>query len=260
MSATVPSLPKIGHNIQVLDEVDSTNNYAMQAIKQGLAPHGTVFFAQKQTQGKGQHGKIWQTEPGSNIIMSVVLQTDPLPPQQPFLLSMAVATACAEFLTSFTQGDVCIKWPNDIYWNDRKAGGILIENLITAHYHASTQWSHSVVGIGINVNQTVFDATLTNPVSVLQITGKKHVPILLCKQLCGHLQTHFEALCRSENQLIMKAYNDVLYKKNQLVTLQKGAIKFTTQVLGVNSYGELLTHNGVHTENFTHGQVKWVMG
>ncbi|TAE59893.1 MAG: biotin--[acetyl-CoA-carboxylase] ligase, partial [Bacteroidetes bacterium] len=226
MSATVPALPKIGHSIQVLDEVDSTNNYAMQAIKQGLAPHGTVYFAQKQTQGKGQHGKTWHTEPGSNIIMSAVLQTEQLPPQQPFLLSMAVAVACAEFLTLYTQSDVCIKWPNDIYWNDRKAGGILIENLITAHYQASTQWSHSVVGIGINVNQTVFDAALANPVSMRQITGKKHVPILLCKQLCGHLQTHFEALCRGEHTLIIEAYNNLLYKKNQQVTLQKGAIKF----------------------------------
>ncbi|TAE62017.1 MAG: hypothetical protein EAY68_09410, partial [Bacteroidetes bacterium] len=66
-------------------------------------------------------------------------------------------------------------------------------------------------------------------------------------------------LCRGEHTLIIEAYNNLLYKKNQQVTLQKGAIKFTTQVLGVNNYGELLTHNGVHAENFAHRQVKWII-
>src|SRR6202012_5219150 len=95
----------------------------------GMAPHGTLVFAHDQWAGKGQRGRSWNSNPGANIVLSAVLEPVVLPLQQAFGLSVAVALACRDFFSSYAGSDVTtIKWPNDLYWNDRKAGGILIEN------------------------------------------------------------------------------------------------------------------------------------
>lgn len=96
----------------------------------GHASHGTAYFALQQTAGKGQRGKIWHTTPGENIMMSVVIQPEPLKTSQQFLLSAAIALGCYDFFKNYAGEETSIKWPNDIYWRDRKAAGILIESRV----------------------------------------------------------------------------------------------------------------------------------
>src|SRR6476646_2527475 len=114
----------------ILDSVDSTNNYAMARLHAGTALHGTAYFAHEQSSGKGRRGKSWHTQRGKNIILSMVLNTGFLPVYQQFQLSMTASLACLDFLHRFVPEGLKIKWPNDLYWNDRKEGGLLIENII----------------------------------------------------------------------------------------------------------------------------------
>ncbi|HMX79677.1 MAG TPA: biotin--[acetyl-CoA-carboxylase] ligase, partial [Ferruginibacter sp.] len=158
-----------GGFLRILEAVDSTNNYAMAQVHAGLANHGLAWFAQEQTAGKGQRGKRWQTGKGKNIAMSLVLEPERFGRVKPFLLSASIALACHAFFEKYAGPPTRIKWPNDLYWGDRKAGGILIENV----YHGKN-WKWAVAGTGININEDRFDPELINPVSLYQITGTQY--------------------------------------------------------------------------------------
>ena len=169
-----PATPNVilGVPLIELSTIDSTNIYAMAQIKEGLAESGSCFRADYQTHGKGQHGRIWESSKGQNILCSYILELGKLDdlkkwtPTDQIGFSAAIALGIRAFFEAHTNGDTKIKRPNDIYWRDRKAGGILIENLLKG-----TAWTWTVIGIGININQTVFSPEAPNPVSLKQITG-----------------------------------------------------------------------------------------
>lgn len=169
-----PATPNVilGVPLIELSTIDSTNIYAMAQIKEGLAMSGSCFRADYQTHGKGQHGRIWESSKGQNILCSYILELEKLDdlkkwtPTDQIGFSAAIALGIRAFFDAHTNGDTKIKRPNDIYWRDRKAGGILIENLLKG-----TAWTWTVIGIGININQTVFSPEAPNPVSLKQITG-----------------------------------------------------------------------------------------
>ena len=106
--------------------------------------------------GKGQRGKIWTSEKDANIILSIVINPEPLQLSQQFQLSACVAVAVNDFFTKYAGMQTKIKWPNDLYWQDRKAGGILIENIVSTHQLIINNWEWAIIGIGININQTSF--------------------------------------------------------------------------------------------------------
>ncbi len=163
----------LGAPLIELSTIDSTNIYAMAQIKKGLAKSGSCFCADYQTHGKGQHGRIWESNKGQNLLCSYILELKELEPHKKWEpkdqigFSGAIALGIRAFFDGHTKGDTKIKRPNDIYWRDRKAGGILIENLIRG-----AEWTWSVIGIGININQTAFSPDAPNPVSLKQITGR----------------------------------------------------------------------------------------
>src|ERR1700710_2944678 len=103
---------------KVLDSVDSTNNYAMAMVRAGTAKHGMAFAAKEQTAGKGQRGKTWQAQPGQNIAISLILNTEMLRADEQFYLSMLVALGANDFLKKYAENETFIKWPNDLYWRD----------------------------------------------------------------------------------------------------------------------------------------------
>jgi BirA family biotin operon repressor/biotin-[acetyl-CoA-carboxylase] ligase len=170
-----PATPNVilGAPLIELSTVDSTNIYAMAQIKEGLAKSGSCFRADYQTHGKGQHGRIWESLKGQNLLCSYILELKTLDglknwtPTDQIGFSAAIALGIRAFFDAHTNGDTKIKKPNDIYWRDRKAGGILIENLLKG-----TAWTWALIGIGININQTVFSPEAPNPVSLKQITGR----------------------------------------------------------------------------------------
>lgn len=237
----------------VLDSVDSTNNYAMAQLHAGTALHGTAYFANEQRSGKGRRGKSWHTQKGKNIIISIVLSTGFLPVYQQFQLSIASSLACLDFLHRFTINGLKIKWPNDLYWNDRKAGGLLIENIIKGDL-----WQWAVIGIGININQTTFNDDLPNPVSLKQITGETYDTVAIAKELVADVLKRFDELRKNEFDNLYRLYNQSLYKLNHQVRLKKDNIIFDTTITGVDRQGQLMTKNAIE-RNFDFDEVEWLL-
>ncbi len=244
---------RIGEPFIELPSVDSTNIYAMQQAHARLAIPGTVYFAYEQTGGKGQRAKSWQTEKGKNLVMSAVIKPPLIEIEQLFLLSAATALACCQFYKSFCGDETAIKWPNDIYWNDRKAGGILIENVIRGR-----SWEYAIIGIGMNINQTAFDKSLPNPVSLKQITGKNFNIIKIAKELCGVLDFYMERLITGDGKGILNDYNDVLYKKGQEVILNIAEQEVKGVLTGVNEKGELI-FSSQEEKLIAFGEAEWII-
>lgn len=247
LSQQTSPIPPIGQPFIKLAQVDSTNNYAMGLVHEGMATHGTVVFARHQSAGKGQRGKTWISEPGQNITLSLILT--PPPGLKPFLLSSMIALSCREFVDAYAKSEVYVKWPNDIYWRDRKAGGILIENLVTG---IESKWS--VAGIGLNINQVSFPDETNRPVSLKQITGKSFDPEELAIALCSVIDKRFNSYDPSS---ILAEYNEHLLFKDQKVKLKSGQVTFETIIKGVNESGELITQDVCER---TFREVTWLMG
>jgi len=243
----------IGEPFNILPTTDSTNNHAMNEARLGQTSDGAAYFALDQYQGKGQRDKIWNSKPGENIILSVVKDCSGLHLNNQFQLSVAVALACFDFFSAYAGDETRIKWPNDIYWRDRKAGGILIENMVK-----SDRWGKAIIGMGININQTTFDTIEGKPVSLKQITGKSFDPISLAKELCQHLENRFLVLENKPFDQLLSAYNNQLYKKDELVPFKRNNIQFQAKVNGVDKDGHLLIMHGVE-ERIRFGEITWLL-
>ena len=164
----------------ILEKVDSTNNYAMAMVQKGEAISGGGIFAKEQTAGKGRRGKTWESKSGKNVILSITRQMQWLPVQHQFQLSVAVALGCLDFVSKYIKENIKIKWPNDIFINDRKAGGILIENAVKGNL-----WQWAIIGIGLNINQEDFDKEI-RAVSLKQMTGVNYEVIELGRETSGN--------------------------------------------------------------------------
>jgi BirA family biotin operon repressor/biotin-[acetyl-CoA-carboxylase] ligase len=237
----------------ILDRVDSTNNYAMAELHAGMAKHGMAWFAKEQSSGKGQRGKAWISQPGENIMMSVVFQPPALFSSRSFLFNAVISNTCHAFLKAHIEDEIKIKWPNDIYLRDRKAGGILIENI-----YQGTTWKWAVVGIGINVNQVDFPDNLKNAGSMKQATGENYDAINLAKELYEMVIDAFSNIGHSTLSEIMKTYNRNLYLVNKKVRLRKQNVVFETTIKGVNEHGQLLTSDRM-PRLFEFGEVEWIL-
>jgi BirA family biotin operon repressor/biotin-[acetyl-CoA-carboxylase] ligase len=150
----------------------------MAQIKAGLAKSGSCYTADFQTNGKGQHGRVWESTKGQNLLCSYILELNTLDalknwtPADQIGFSAAIALGARAFFAAFAGSETKIKKPNDIYFSDRKAGGILIENLVRGQ-----EWTWAVIGIGMNINQTEFspaalNSVSSNPISLQEITNQ----------------------------------------------------------------------------------------
>ena len=188
MSPATPNI-LLGAPLIELSTIDSTNIYAMAQIKAGLAKSGSCYTADFQTNGKGQHGRVWESSKGQNLLCSYILELNTLDalknwtPADQIGFSAAIALGARAFFAAFAGSETKIKKPNDIYFSDRKAGGILIENLVRGK-----EWTWTVIGIGMNINQSSFSSAAvnsvsSNPISLQEITNK----IWDLKQMQQHL-------------------------------------------------------------------------
>ena len=237
----------------ILDSVDSTNNYAMGMVRQGLWKHGNACFALEQTAGKGRRGREWKSSNNENIILSLVVNPGFLKLYQQFYLSLITSLSCHELFSMYAKDSVKIKWPNDIYWNDRKAAGILIENVIKGN-----QWQWSIVGIGMNINQNSFDSELLRPVSLKQITGLEFNVVDLAKELYSLFFKYYDQLLNDSIEGLLEKYNRHLYGRNEIVKLRFERQIFETEIRGVSGDGALLTYD-VMDRKFEFDQVEWLI-
>ena len=169
------------HYIKV-SQTASTNTYLSRLA--ATLPGGTVIYTPSQTAGRGQKGNSWESEDGKNLTFSLLLKHPPVKARDQFYLSEAAAIAVVEALTAAADDGFTVKWPNDVYWQDKKVCGMLIENSLDGSDIATC-----IIGIGINVNQEHFVSDAPNPVSLTGITGKEHDLDTLLRQVCSRIET-----------------------------------------------------------------------
>lgn len=226
-----------GRNIIILDEVDSTNNYAKQLVSDGTE-NGTVVLAHFQTRGKGQPGNFWESEAEKNLLTSITLYPVFLEAARQFLISKIVSLSLLELLKNEVE-DISIKWPNDIYIGSRKVAGILIENAIKG-----SALDYSIVGIGLNLNQMEFCSKAPNPVSLRQLTGKTYDVQETLKTFLGVFRRWYSLLESGCFQHIDSAYMSHLFGFNQWRNFRKDNHVFEARIAGVGEFGQLQLEEG----------------
>ena len=227
-------------NIVLLGSVDSTNNYAMAMIQKGDSSAIKPVFALEQTHGKGRRGKYWKSNKGANIILSTPVRIQWLTISRQFQLSVAVALACRDLFSKYILANLFIKWPNDLFINDRKAGGILIENIIKG-----TLWQWAIIGIGLNINQEEFEEFNFQATSLKLETGRNFDVLTLTQELVSVVLKRIEELKSGNFEKMLEEYNQHLFARNKTAKLKKENVIFQTKIIGVSSSGQLITKDSL---------------
>ncbi len=227
----------IGQNKVFLPETYSTNSYAIELLKNVNAIEGTVVYTHKQTQGKGQRGNSWASQPERNATFSLIIKPTFLKSKNTFYLSKITALALYDVLTEIlndSQFDIKIKWPNDILVNKKKIAGVLIENSIL---NEALHWS--VIGIGLNVNQNDF-GELNAATSLNLLNGKDYVIENVMELVFSHFEKWYLRLKKGELKLIDEAYQNLLFRLNTEADFEQNGTRFKATVQGVNENGLLV--------------------
>jgi len=217
-----------------LDATPSTNQYLLSQLAATGAESGAAVVTFNQPDGRGQKGNKWLSEPEKNLSYSLVIKPEYIPARNQFLLSEFVSLTVKALLDEYTK-DVTIKWPNDIYYKNSKIGGILIENKLEG-----SLISHSVIGIGLNINQIDFPIELPNPVSLSQITGTQYDLKELAEKLHRRLIKAFEHLNTDNESDIRKYYLNSLYRRDGFHKYKDGKGVFKARILDINAHGHLI--------------------
>ncbi|MBM3420883.1 MAG: biotin--[acetyl-CoA-carboxylase] ligase [Bacteroidetes bacterium] len=228
----------LGKEIVFLDSTASTNTYAAALVESGEASHGTVVAAGFQTSGKGQAGNKWESEKDKNLTFSIVLFPERVPASAQFSLSMVVSAGIAHALMRH-MGGIRIKWPNDIYAGDDKIAGILIEHAVSGN-----RIGHTIAGIGMNVNQTVFTSDAPNPVSMKLISGIDYDTKVVLAEVLESVGRQYDLLTAGGKHAIEEEYNRLLYRKDEWHRFTSEGTVFTGMIMGVGESGELILKNG----------------
>ena len=221
-------------NIIKLDAIDSTNNYLKKIILNEGVNDYTVVTAKFQTQGKGQLGTEWESEHSKNLICSVYKKEINIKVQDQFVISALVSLALIKTLRKVNLSNMHIKWPNDIMSDNKKICGILIENIVKENYIKDT-----VIGIGLNVNQTIFN-NLPNAASIKNLIGTTCSIDEILKDLVKNVKYYFNELDKSSINSIFEKYEDALFRINKPSTFKnsKGEV-FSGYIKGVSRLGKL---------------------
>ncbi len=225
-------------NIINLDETQSTNQYLQELLKNQECEEGTCVRAGFQTAGRGQQGNFWESEAGKNLTFSLVLYPDFISIAGQFIISQVVSLALKNVLNHYTEG-ITVKWPNDIYWHDKKIAGILIENSLI-----SSQIEHSIIGIGLNINQEDFQSNAPNPVSLKQITGQDYDLDILHKEMLNSIFNYYLKLIKGGAEEIRKEYLESLYRNEGFHPYSDENGIFNAKVESVQENGRLCLLTG----------------
>ena len=235
----------------ILNSVDSTNNYAIGRINDGLACPGEAWFTEEQTAGRGQFGKSWTSEYGANVLMSVVIEPNQALFEDQFHCNMDISLLVRDFIQKMTSSPVLIKWPNDIYINDRKAGGILIESKFQGKI-----WKWAVIGVGINVNQQHFEPDL-HAVSLCTLTDEVMEPKSMAMDLHKEILEFFQNGNKLDTEGTLSRYNRFLFRKGDEVRLIIDDMSQLCKIREVDQNGYLNIECGGKLRKLKNGEVIW---
>ncbi|QNL21337.1 biotin--[acetyl-CoA-carboxylase] ligase [Hyphobacterium sp. CCMP332] len=241
----------IGIETIFLDECISTNDYAKSLIKSDKVKNGQVIQTDYQSGGRGRSGKYWESEPGSNLLMSIILIPENLPITNQFFLNLVFSLAILKTLIEVTHlKNFKVKWPNDVYFSDRKISGILIENFLSPK-----KIDEAVIGIGLNVNQHFFKTE--NATSLFQITRIHYNLAELREILFKNINKEYNRLINNDLEEIRKEYNNALYWKNekhifQSVSQWEGIIREADEA------GRLVIEKNGNEKHFVINEIKFI--
>lgn len=237
-----------------MESVDSTNNYLRELITKECLPDGSAVLVDFQTAGRGQAGNSWESERGKNLTFSIAVYPSAIPANRQFLISQVSALSIKDTLDSYTKG-ISIKWPNDIYWENKKISGMLIENnLMGVSIHSS------IIGIGLNLNQEVFKSNAPNPVSLFQITGKVYDREEVFRRALSCFYARYLQLLHGEFGDIEKDYANSLYRREGLFSYRDSGGVFKAQIRGTEPDGRLVLQlsNG-NTRKYAFKEVEFII-
>lgn len=227
----------VGQNLIKLLEVDSTNNFIKDLVSNSEPlTEGTVIMADHQYAGRGQQSNVWHAAPGLNLTFSLYLKPSFLAITKQFLLNMAVSIGIRNALQLFIKDGIKVKWPNDIYHNDRKMGGVLIENIL-----AGSTYKASIIGIGINVNQTLFAPELQDRVTSMKGILHEDVNLLaLLAEICSQIEKQYLRLKSGNYKELITDYVSGLYKFDTLASYRQNGEVIEGRIIEVTEAGLLV--------------------
>lgn len=243
----------IGKVLLHFPDLPSTNAYAQELLSKSRPIEGTVIITDNQTAGRGQIGSTWQSEDKKNLTLSLIFYPKFVAANAQFLLSQAIALGVRAFVAQYCDAPAYVKWPNDVYVGNKKIAGILIQNTLSGKYIQST-----VAGMGININQAIFDPKITNATSLQLENQQTFILSELLPSLLQHIESFYLKLRNGQIDSIRRAYLTHLYQYQESAMYQKknGAV-IKGQIVGVTPQGQLcLQHQKV--EYFDLKEIKFL--
>ena len=233
-----------------LASTNSTNDALKQFLCKASFPEFSSVRANYQTNGRGQTGNFWESEDGKNLLFSILIFPNIAADKQ-FYISKIVASACYNVLNKLIP-ELQTKWPNDLYSNNYKIGGILIENNLSGN-----KIRQSVIGIGININQTKFSKELPNPTSLQLITQQKHDINAIWKNIVFNIAKEKKYLDAQNFADIDKRYHKHLLGFGQNRTYIAKGKKFTGKITGTEPSGKLIIKSENGTQSFDFKEIEF---
>ena len=221
-----------------LEEIDSTNHFAQSLLETGNVTNGTAIMADYQTAGKGQKSNSWESERGKNMLATFIFFPAFLKAHNIFIINQLVCLAICETLEQFTKEPFAVKWPNDILFGEKKISGVLVENSLRGN-----AVQHSIIGVGININQTNFFEYEPRAISLSTVTGIEVNRIdELTIQLRDVINSYFNLLEKNpgKQQDITNAYMDRLFGLNQKRSFIYDGKSMDGIIRGVDENGQLI--------------------
>jgi BirA family biotin operon repressor/biotin-[acetyl-CoA-carboxylase] ligase len=228
----------VGQNLITIQHADSTNNLLKDLTsKSKPVPEGTVIMAETQYAGRGQQQNRWHSEPGKNLTFSLLLKPSFLPVSLQFDLTRAVSLGIIDALAPLLVENLKIKWPNDIYYGDKKLGGILIENALQG-----SRIKNSVIGIGLNINQEIFPLEVPNAISLKQILQRDYDLNSILSEICKNIEAAYLSLRSGRYEAVRNAYRENLFRLNEEKNYRSAGQIFEGRITGVTDEGLLLVN------------------
>lgn len=245
-------MQNIGHSVHFLAQTESTNSYLLHQLPPHQKIHGTIVYTYDQTAGRGQRQNLWHSEPNKNIALSVYLSENLPAPENQFILNIISGLAVRSLVGQYTSAPVHLKWPNDVVINRKKISGILIENSIQGE-----KIRESIIGIGLNVNQTAWHSLHTATSLKTETSATKDYYLdTITDQLITALNRYWSDYLHGDTRQLWKTYDKHLYREGELRDLS-GQQLDPSDLQRINPDGslEILTPEGNKT--YMHGQLQW---
>jgi BirA family transcriptional regulator, biotin operon repressor / biotin---[acetyl-CoA-carboxylase] ligase len=224
-----------GKLIKYLPSCHSTNDIAVQMIQsENMVFEGTVIITDNQTAGRGQRGNIWEASTGENLTFSLILKPNFLKASDQFQLNVAVSMGVFDFLNEFIDENLKVKWSNDIYYGDNKMGGILIENSLQGY-----QIGYSIIGIGLNINQTEFTNEKATSLKKITQNPLKYDLSELLKKLLENIEINYLRIKNNQYDSLKIKYLANLYRFQEYHYFRKNGQQFLGQIVGIDETGKL---------------------